>query len=77
MVLVSMTFACGDSQEERLELARAPEVLAHRWITNGLIVLGCDGSRFVPTRNPQKSASNPVAGPEGCPNAIAFSATAR
>ena len=88
MVLVLMTFACGDSQEERFESARAvvvallpkrrrpgktvqgfekalvrlpmwalrrvaaairrrlPEVLAHRWITNGFVVLGCDGSRL-------------------------------
>ncbi len=88
MVLVLMTFACGDSQEERFESARAvvvallpkrrrpgktiqgfekalsrmpmwllrrvaaavrrrlPGVLAHRWITNGFVVLGCDGSRL-------------------------------
>jgi len=88
MVLVLMTFACGDSQEERFESARAvvvallpkrrrpgktvqgfekallrlpmwvlrrvatavrsrlPKVLAHRWITDGFVVLGCDGSRL-------------------------------
>jgi hypothetical protein len=88
MVLILMTFACGDSQEERFESARAvvvallpkrrrpgktvqgfekaiarlpmwslrrvseafrrrlPEVLARRWITNGFVVLGCDGSRL-------------------------------
>jgi len=88
MVLVLMTFACGDSQEERFESARGvvvallpkrrrpgktvqgfekalarlpmwalrrvagavrrrlPEVLASRWITNGFVVLGCDGSRL-------------------------------
>lgn len=89
MVLVLMTFTCGDSQEERFESARAvvvvamlpkrrrpgktvqgfekalsrlpmwslrrvaamvrrrlPEVLAHRWTTNGFVVLGCDGSRL-------------------------------
>jgi hypothetical protein len=88
MVLVLMTFACGDSQEERFESARAvvvallpkrrrpgktiqgfekalgrlpmwslrrvagavrrrlPKVLARRWITNGFVVLGCDGSRL-------------------------------
>jgi hypothetical protein len=88
MVLILMTFACGDSQEERFESGRAvviallpkrrrpgktvqgfekalarlpmwslrrvaaavrgrlPEVLAHRWNTNGFVVLGCDGSRL-------------------------------
>jgi hypothetical protein len=88
MVLVLMTFARGDSQEERFECARAvviallpkrrrpgktvqgfekalarlpmwclrrvaaavrrrlPEVLTRRWITNGFVVLGCDGSRL-------------------------------
>jgi Transposase DDE domain len=88
MVLVLMTFAWGDSQEERFESARGvvvallpkrrrpgktvqgfekalvrlpmwavrrvvaavrrrlPEVLAHRWVTNGFVVLGCDGSRL-------------------------------
>jgi len=88
MVLVLMTFACGNSQEERFESARAvvvallpkrrrpgktvqgfekalrrlpmyvlrrvatavrlrlPQVLAHRWVTNGFVVLGCDGSRL-------------------------------
>jgi hypothetical protein len=88
MVLTLMTFAGGDSQEERFECARSvakallpkrrrpgktiqdfekadaqlpmwslrrvseavrrrlPAMLARRWITNGFVVLGCDGSRL-------------------------------
>jgi hypothetical protein len=88
MVLLLMTFACGDSQPERFETAQAVVValrpkrrrpgrtvqgyqkalgrlpmpvlravaagvrgllagaLARRWVTDGFVVLGCDGSRL-------------------------------
>src|SRR5208283_4462355 len=110
MVLVLMTFVCGDSQEERFESARAvvvallpkrrrpgktvqgfekalvrlpmwalrrvatavrrrlPEVLARRWVTNGYVVLGCDGSRLecprtVASERHMGEASKPDAAP--------------
>lgn len=95
MVLLLSTFACGDSQPERFETARAvvvalrpkrrrpgetvqgyqmalrrlptcvlrtvaacirgrlAESLALRWITDGFIVLGCDGSRLECPRIPE------------------------
>jgi len=95
MVLLLSTFACGDSQPERFETARAvvvalrpkrrrpgetvqgyqmalrrlptcvlrtvaagirgrlAETLALRWITDGFVVLGCDGSRLECPRTPE------------------------
>jgi hypothetical protein len=95
MVLLLSTFACGDSQPERFETARAvvvalrpkrrrpgetvqgyqmalrrlpmfvlrivavclrghlAETLARRWLTDGFVVLGCDGSRLECARTPE------------------------
>jgi len=108
LVLVLMTFTCGDSQAERFESARAvvvallpkrrrpgktvegfekalgrlpmwalrrvseavrrrlPKILARRWVTDGFVVLGCDGSRL---ECPRAAALEARMGQAGKPDA--------